>query len=186
MERVWNGPFYTWPFLRLGSRRRVMFAETGRDVPFTIENYAYLDQYGRETFTWIREFEFSRKRRFDEWLIFSERRNKLQIYAGMRQHLAVEAVASVDDAGGLCIRTGVQRLFCGPLSLRFPRLFSGDADVRETYNQSAGYYEIDVHVAHPFWGPIFGCRGRFQIEWLECDPEQIPERARPDRVQSRE
>lgn len=186
MERVWHGPFYTWPFLFVGSLRRIMFLETGRDVPFTVENYAYRDSRGRETFTWIRTFELTKTRRFDEWLIFSERRGTPLIYAGVRQHLAVEAAASVDDNGSLCIRTSAQRVFLGPLGFRFPLFFSGSADVRETYNQRAGYYEIDVHVGHRFWGPVFGCRGWFQIEWVECSPERVPSHARPLREQWRE
>ncbi|HYD01163.1 MAG TPA: DUF4166 domain-containing protein, partial [Phycisphaerales bacterium] len=41
MERVWYGRAYTLPFLYVGTWRRIMFPERGRDVPFTIRNYAY-------------------------------------------------------------------------------------------------------------------------------------------------
>jgi PAS domain S-box-containing protein len=57
MEEIWKGRFYTEPFLRVGSWRRIMFPETGRHIPFTIENYAFVDQYRRETVSWIRTFE---------------------------------------------------------------------------------------------------------------------------------
>ena len=30
-----------------------MFPETGRNIPVTIENYAFVDQFGRETVSWI-------------------------------------------------------------------------------------------------------------------------------------
>lgn len=186
MERVWHGPFYTWPFLYLGSLRRVMFLESGRDVPFSIENFAYRDGHGRETFTWIRRFEFPRVRQFDEWVIFSERRQRLLIYAGTRQHLGVEATASVDEAGRLRIQTGIQRIFWGPLTLRYPLAFSASADVREAFNERSGCFEIEVHVANRFWGPIFGCRGRFQVEWLPCPTDRVPGRARPEFDQPRE
>ena len=43
MEEIWRGRIYTVPFLYLGAWRRIMFPETGRDIPFTIENYAYRD-----------------------------------------------------------------------------------------------------------------------------------------------
>ena len=49
MDEIWKGRFYTEPFLRVGSWRRIMFPETGRHIPFTIENYAFVDQFGRET-----------------------------------------------------------------------------------------------------------------------------------------
>jgi uncharacterized protein DUF4166 len=54
MEKLWHGAIYTLPFLYLGTWRRIMFPESGTNVPFTIENYAYLDGFGRETVTWIR------------------------------------------------------------------------------------------------------------------------------------
>lgn len=57
MDEVWRGRFYTLPFLYVGTWRRIMFPETGSDIPFTIENYAFLDDHGRETVSWIRTFE---------------------------------------------------------------------------------------------------------------------------------
>ena len=56
MDEIWKGRFYTQPFLHVGSWRRIMFPETGRNIPFTIENYAFVDQFGRETVSWIRTF----------------------------------------------------------------------------------------------------------------------------------
>lgn len=40
MEEIWHGPIYTLPFLHIGSWRRIMFPERGRNVPFQILNYA--------------------------------------------------------------------------------------------------------------------------------------------------
>jgi hypothetical protein len=37
MDEIWKGRFYTEPFLRVGTWRRIMFPETGRNIPFTIE-----------------------------------------------------------------------------------------------------------------------------------------------------
>ena len=54
------GPWWTLPFLLLGSTRRVLFPSRGRDVPFTISNYAYVDGFGRETVTWSRRFKMRR------------------------------------------------------------------------------------------------------------------------------
>src|SRR5829696_7240973 len=67
MDEVWFGRPYTLPFLALGAWRRIMFPSRGHSVPFTIENYAYLDSLGRETVTWIRTFAFPQvERRFYE------------------------------------------------------------------------------------------------------------------------
>ena len=63
MEEIWRGRSFTVPFLVLGTWRRIMFPDRAADVPFTIENYAYRDRYGRETVTWTRTFELPRRSR---------------------------------------------------------------------------------------------------------------------------
>jgi hypothetical protein len=165
MERVWHGPIYTLPFLYVGAWRRIMFPEQGCNVPFTIENYAYVDRFGRETVTWLRTFETQRRRRFDAYMIFSERRGRVVDYLGTHQHLAVDLDLSVDERGGLRIRSGEQRFYEGPVAFRFPLLFSGVADVCEWYDDTLGRFRIEVEVHNRRWGPLFGYRGTFDVEW---------------------
>ena len=74
MDELWHGPPYTLPFLYAGTWRRIMFPEPGRNVPFTIENYAYRDPLGRETVSWLRTFRTRRVRRFDAYMIYGEQR----------------------------------------------------------------------------------------------------------------
>ncbi len=90
MEEIWHGPPYTLPFLYVGTWRRIMFPESGRNVPFQIQNYAYLDALGRETVTWVRTFRANRQRRFDAYMIYSEQRSCIIDYLGTHQHLAVD------------------------------------------------------------------------------------------------
>ena len=114
MDEVWRGPWWTMPFLLLGSTRRVLFPSRGRNVPFTIANYAYVDRFGRETVTWSRRFDFGRRRRaFDATMIHSKARDTIVDYLGTHQHLAVDIHCSVDDDGAMCIRSGEQRLLRG-------------------------------------------------------------------------
>ena len=89
MEEIWRGPAFTVPFLVLGTWRRIMFPDRARDVPFTIENYAYVDRFGRETVTWNRTFQLAKVRRFDATFIYSESRGGLVVSA---------EVAAIDDA----------------------------------------------------------------------------------------
>jgi len=90
MEDLWHGAAYTLPFLYVGTWRRIMFPERGRSVPFTIENYAYRDPLGRETVSWVRTFETTKRRRFDAYMIWSEQRGRIVDYLGTHQHLAVD------------------------------------------------------------------------------------------------
>jgi len=184
MEEIWRGSRFV-PFLMLGATRRVMFAERGRDVPFEIANYAYLDGVGRETLTWCREFLFPTPRRFDETLIYSERRGRAVVYAGTHQHLAVELELGVED-GALVLRTGVQRLYEWGIGIRIPRLFSGVAEVTERYDDEAGRFAVDVAITNPVWGRIFGYRGWFTLEKIACSAEEILADVRPVREERRE
>ena len=186
MDEIWHGPFYTLPFLYVGTWRRIMFPERGKNVPFTIENYAFIDSFGRETITWIRRFQMSKPRRFDAYMIYSEERKKIVDYLGSHEHLAVDIDLSVDKNGGLRLRSGAQRFYEGPIAFTFPLFFSGIADVCEWYDDQAQKFRIEVKVTNKVWGPLFGYRGSFDVEWRPVLNGATPEDIRPRREERRE
>ena len=185
MVEVWRGPAFTVPFLVLGAWRRIMFPERARDVPFTIENYAYRDRFGRETMTWTRTFELPRRsRRFDATMIWSEERGCIVDYLGTHQHLAVDLHASVDQEGGICFRSGEQRFYERRVGFRFPPLFSGLAEVREWYADREERFRIEVAVANARFGRLFGYHGWFHAEERPC--REAPAHVKPVREERRE
>jgi hypothetical protein len=186
MDRLWHGRFFTLPFLYVGSWRRIMFPERGLNVPFKIENYAYRDPLGRETVTWLRTFYTRKTRRFDAYMIYSDRRQKIVDYLGTHQHLAVDLDLSVDQRGGLRLRSGEQRFYERAIGFRFPMFFSGIADVCEWYDDATGKFRIDVNVSNATWGPLFGYSGSFDVEWMAMTEQQVPDDAKPRRVEARE
>jgi hypothetical protein len=185
MEEIWHGHAYTLPFLYLGAWRRIMFPESGRDIPFQIQNYAYVDPLGRETVTWIRTFRASRQRRFDAYMLYSDKRSCIIDYLGTHQHLAVEIDLHVAPNGGLQLRSGAQRFHEGSVSFSFPMLFSGIADVCEWYDDKEQQFRIEVTVTNKIWGRLFGYRGRFQVEWRNVPSGQIPSDILPRRIEAR-
>ena len=184
MDKVWHGAFYTLPFLHIGKWRRIMFPESAENVPFQIENYAYLDRFGRETVTWLRTFETRKRRRFDAYMIYSHQRKKIVDYLGTHQHLAVDIDLKVGENCGLCLRSGAQRFYEGPIAFRFPLLFSGVADVCEWFDERTCRFQIEVRVTNKVWGPLFGYRGSFDVEWVKI--KQAPASAKPAREEIRE
>jgi hypothetical protein len=187
MEKVWYGRFYTLPFLYLGTWRNIMFPKKGEHIPFTIENYAYRDRFGRETVTWLRKFYFNHKiHRFDATMIFSENRNLIVDYLGTHQHLAVDIDVSVAENGGLRLYSGEQRFYEGFLGFRFPMIFSGTASVCEWYDDDQEKFNIEVKVTNKIWGPLFGYKGSFDVEYVEMDSNNIPIEAKPLREEVRE
>jgi hypothetical protein len=176
MDKIWRGKAFTLPFLYVGSWRRIMFPENGRAIPFMIRNYAYTDPLGRETVTWIRNFETQHPRRFDAYMIYSEKRRCIIDYLGTHQHLAVDIDLNVDDRGGLQLRSGAQRFYEGPVAFTFPLTFSGVANVCEWYEDTDQRFHIEVKVHNDVWGPLFGYSGSFDVDWVKLDgeiPQQI-------------
>ncbi|HET8626545.1 MAG TPA: DUF4166 domain-containing protein [Thermomicrobiales bacterium] len=186
MEEVWHGAPYTLPFLYVGAWRRIMFPERGRQVPFRIDNYAYVDPLGRETVTWIRRFAIRRPRRFDAYMIYSEGRGRIIDYLGSHQHLAVDIALAVDERGGLRLTSGAQRFYEGRLAFSFPLFFSGVAEVCEWYDEATARFRIEVAVRNRAWGPLFGYRGSFTVEWREVAPGAVPADVLPRRAERRD
>ena len=187
MDDVWRGPWWTLPFLLLGSTRRVLFPSRGHRVPFTIANYAYVDRFGRETVTWARRFHFRRRSRaFDATMVYSKGRDKIVDYLGTHQHLAVDLDCWVDAEGAMCIRSGEQRFYEGSVAFRFPLILSGLANVREWWDEAAGCFRIEVHVANKLLGPLFGYRGSFSVEQRPCPAADIPADVLPVHQEHRE
>jgi len=185
MEEIWHGPPYTLPFLYVGSWRSIMIPESGRNVPFQIVNYGYVDALGRETVTWIRTFQTKRPRRFDAYMIYSEHRQRIVDYLGTHQHLAVDIELSVAPNGGLALRSGAQRFYEGTVGFSFPMLFSGVADVCEWYDEVNRCFRIEVVVQNRTWGRLFGYKGHFQVEWRPV-VSGVPKTFLPRRTERRE
>lgn len=54
------------------------------------------------------------------------------------------------------------------------------------YDDSAGRFRIEVNVHNRVWGPLFGYRGSFEVEWRSIAPGQIPPDVKPQRLERRE
>lgn len=185
MDRVWRGRIYTLPFLFIGTFRNIMFPEIGEGVPFTIENWAFVDSLGRETVSELRTFDLKRKRRFDGYMVRDAQKNQIVDLQGTHQHLAVDLKLSAAENGGLLIESGDQRFHEGWISFKFPMLFSGKARVFVWYDDDIDRHRIEVEVKNKVWGTLFGFVGTFDIEWAEVRPEDIPTYVRPRREESR-
>lgn len=173
--------------LALGASRHIMFPQGGTNIPFTIENYAYRDAFGREIITWNRTFRFgNRLRKFDATMIYSEDRQCIVDYLGTKQHLAVDLDLSVSENGGLCIRSDAQRFYEGWLQFAIPPIFTGVAEVCEWYDEASDHYQISVEVVHPVFGKVFVYRGSFHVLIQSVGDAQVPLHVKPLRTELRE
>ena len=167
MTRIRRGPWWTVPFLQVGRLRNILIPDVGEDVPFTIENQAYLDPLGRETVTFVREYHVPGRRRpsrFDATMVVDPVRSTVVDYLGTHQHLAVDLDLDVEPDGSLLLRSGRQRFREGWVDFRFPMLFSGYAELRESFDEVAGVYRVHLEVRNRVFGFLFGYEG-----WFVCD-----------------
>jgi len=183
MSRIWRGPWWVVPFLHIGKLRNILIPDVGENVPFTIENYPYLDPFGRETVTFVREYRVGRRAsRFDATMILSN--GRVLDYLGTHQHLAVDLELSVADDGSLVLVSEAQRFYEGRLvAFRFPLLFSGRALLREGFDDDAGVYRVSMEVRNPVFGFLFGYEGEFTAEFPAAT--DAPERLKPVRHEVR-
>lgn len=164
MTRIRRGPWWTVPFLHIGRIRNILAPFAGTGVPFTVENYPYLDPFGRETVTFVRTFHYpdrGRPGRFDATMIRGAH-GAIVDYLGTHQHLAVDLRLSADDDGSLRLESDAQRFHAGPLSFRFPMLFSGRANLHESFDDASGEFVISLEVRNRVFGFLFGYEGRFR------------------------
>jgi hypothetical protein len=134
--------------------------------------------------TWIRRFNGRTPRRFDAYMIFGEARGRIVDYMGTHQHLAVDLELRADDEGALCLRSAAQRFYEGPMAFSFPLIFSGVAEVRESFDERAGRFRIEVAVRNRRWGRLFGYRGAFDVEYVPVT--EVPADIKPRREEKRE
>ena len=182
MSSIRRGPWWTVPFLYIGRFRNILIPDRGDDVPFTVENYPYLDPFGRETVTFVREYRVrARPSRFDATMVLDG--DRVVDYLGTHQHLAVDLDLTVEPDGSLHLRSNAQRFYEGRLAFRFPMLFSGRADLRESFDDATGRYRIDLEVRNRVFGFLFGYRGEFTCEFPAAT--DAPSRLKPVRHEIR-
>jgi hypothetical protein len=186
MNRIWHARGWIRPFLALGASRHILLPSTGRDIPFVIENVPYFDSFGRETVTFVRTFGFgARPERFDATMVFNPERGCIVDYLGTHQHLATDLHLTADTDGALVIRSGEHRFREGRVDLRVPELIAGTAVVRESYDDVAGCFRIQVSVANRRFGPLFGYQGSFSAEFRDAADLGVRAGLRPLREEAR-
>lgn len=187
MTRIRRGPWWTVPFLHIGRIRNILAPFAGERVPFTVENYPYRDPIGRETVTFVRTFAYPERPglpgRFDATMILGVG-DRIVDYLGTHQHLAVDLELSAEPDGSLHLRSDTQRFYAGRIAFRFPMLFSGRADLRESFDDDTGEYVIRLEVRNRVAGFLFGYEGRFTCEFPTAS--SVPAHVLPRRHERRE
>ncbi|MXM68557.1 DUF4166 domain-containing protein [Streptomyces sp. HUCO-GS316] len=186
MDRVWHGGAFVKPFLALGGTRNILVPRAGRRIPFTIENVPYADTFGRETVTFVRTFDLpGRSRRFDAQMVLGPEGDRIVDYLGTHQHLASDLYFRAESDGSLLIRSGEHRFREGVVDVRVPELIGATAEVRESYDETAGRFRVRVRVVNRYFGPLFGYEGSFTATYTDIASCGVRPGLRPVREESR-
>ncbi len=184
MMNVRVHPLARFPMLYIAAKRHMALDRSGLDIPFTIENYAYVDEAGREAMASIRTFYFPEgTRRFDTTTVYLSDQRRLVDLMGTHQQLAVDLQVEPAANGGIILRTGAQR-WCSPVGLlKLPSPMSGHA--WEWYDPADKLHHIEVSVHLVPYGKLIAYQGEFRVEHVQLSSEAIPEYALPKRVERR-
>ncbi|SEH48001.1 protein of unknown function [Halobacillus karajensis] len=159
------------PFLQMGSKDHLVFAERGRDVPFTLENYVYDDEKGRETVSWIRRFFFPYAiRGFDAAMRYDEEKESLVDDLGKSGLMQTELDIHVTVEGGLYMESKAINVN-GGISMTAPT-----TSVYEHYDEEEEAFRIHVHAEHPWLGTLMMYEGTVHTEFLPMTYNNIPKR----------
>ncbi len=164
MTRVWRRGglkgALARPLLWIASLSRTLFAETGVNVPFELENTVTAQSDGRATMSWIRTFRFPhRTRQFPASMCYDPDRRAIVDLLGRGSYLEVELHASVDDAA-VVVESGRQWVGLGGWRIAIPGCLRGNAHARE-WQVSDDTLGVCVTISNPLIGEFFGYEGTF-------------------------
>jgi hypothetical protein len=162
MNDIKGGPKWLYPIFRAGVQWKLLFPESGKDVPFTITNTARIGKNGESQVHWERVFHFGpQKRYFNALMSLDENRLVIKDYLGEPHLFYSDLALSVTNEGHLKISSLDQRLVLWKIEIPLPKLFQGLATVTEKYDEVRALYHIQVTVKNPLIGSVFSYEGEF-------------------------
>ncbi|GKV64723.1 MULTISPECIES: DUF4166 domain-containing protein [unclassified Sporosarcina] len=165
MKRIKGGPKWLYPLFKLGVRWKLVFPESGQDIPFTIINSAFVNSKGEQQIHWERKFNFPENTRyFNALMSLDEQRMVVKDYLGEPPLLYSDLKFSVLDNGSLKINSLDQRLVLGKFEIPLPRLLQGLAVINESYDEEYAVYRISVEVKNQLIGTVFSYEGVFTAD----------------------
>jgi len=162
MTKIQRGPKWLSPIFFIGIPFKLLFPESGKEIPFTIKNTAFVAMNGEQQVHWERVFHFDKKKRyFNALMSLDAERLVIKDYLGEPAPIYSDLAFSVSNEGMLLITSLRQRLVLGKIELPLPKVFQGLATVTEFYNDKTAKYEISVSVRNPLTGILFAYEGTF-------------------------
>lgn len=162
MREISGGPNWLSPFFTLAVKRKFLFPESGRNIPFTIVNHSFIDEGGNQKVHWERTFFFGNRKRHFNALMSLSNEKVIEDYLGEPALFYSDLICSVEKNSGMKIVSGKQRFMIGKWTLPLPRLLQGIVEVFEGYDEEREMYKIQVTIRNPLLGRLFFYEGEFR------------------------
>jgi len=170
MDEISGGNRFIRPLFRWGAKRRLFFAERGKDIPFWIKNTAYTTNGGCEYVEWIRSFIFDKNvRHFDAIMYLDREKRKIIDDFGVPPLLVSTLDFRVDEERRLHISSDKQWLKVFGKNIPLPKCLHGNARIIESFQEEMDCFHVEVHVSNPLVGTLFSYKGYF----YEMESEQM-------------
>jgi uncharacterized protein YqjF (DUF2071 family) len=164
MTRVWRRHRWLSPVFRLLAPMRMLFAETGRDVPTTLRITPELDKTGRPVQRWERTFSFSgAERHFDGLVAWDERLGQVVERIGPGGVLDSPFRLHTRPSGLRIEATGVRLRVAGRV-VRLPRFLGASVLVDQVADpDDVDALRISLTISHALLGALFGYEGNLRL-----------------------
>lgn len=163
MNSIQTGARWLYPFLKLATRWKFLFPESGKDIPFTIKNTCRSLSSELDEVYWERTFFFDRVTRFfNAFMTIDSERKVVKDYLGEPSLFYSDLYFDVTSGGHLVIRSGVQRLVFGKLEIYIPSFLRGVVKVEEGYDDAREVFTIRVHIQNQIVGRLMAYEGEFK------------------------
>lgn len=152
------------PLMALAASDNSFFGNYGASVPFTIENRAHWDRFGRPALTAVRRIFFPETTRtFEDSTVLDSRRGLIDL-VGRHRRIATSAHLGVTGEGHLRISSSSTRLLAGPLRPAIPAMMDARAYTEQWWDERAAVFRIQTKVIQPQLGSIFVYAGSFDYQ----------------------
>jgi hypothetical protein len=165
-------------------KRNAMPTKTSRLVPFTMHNYCYQDELGRECLAVLRSFDYTTGSHGLNSLLVDGREGLVD-YFGDGPELLWPLEAHADARGSLVFESGPMRLLAGP-KVGMRGLLAARMRYIEGWDERHNRFRVDASVRNPVLGELIHYRGWFTARDEPCHLRDIPDEAWPLRLEERE
>jgi hypothetical protein len=165
MSEIETGSSWLKPFLLVAARRKFLFPESGKDIPFIIKNSSRTLPNGETEIYWERSFCFEKVlRHFNAFMTIDAKRGLVKDYLGEPSLFYSDLNLAVTPDGRMSIRSGSQRVIIGNLEIPIPPLLRGVVTVEEGYDDVRGTFTIKVDIQNKIIGRVMTYEGEFNAQ----------------------